>query len=131
MSINPTALSDGLLLDLLVNSLTLYSPDIYVSDEMNHTGGAGISYVERWPAVTLGSTDLGRIDALCDHGDTSQVLWVWRVTWKPHRGRSLSYPRAVRIAYGVAAGQEAAQAAGRKAAKRLAKERRTEAKEAA
>ena len=124
MSVNPTSLSDTVLLDLLVNRLTLHTPDgsPWTVDEMNHTGGkvGGISLVERWPIV--GMNHLYGVNP-------NEVLWVWRVMWKSHEGRGPGWkrPQYVRLAYGLAVGQENAQAEGRREAKRLAKQRREKA----
>ena len=80
-------------------------------DEMHHTGGAGISYIERWSL--FGADEL-------------LPIWIWRVMWVPFKGRGRNRQVPVKIAYGaVEGGQPEAQKAGRKEAIRLAKIRRS------
>jgi len=96
----------------VVSLMTEKASDRSTVDEMQHSGGAGITFVERWPL--LKSNDLAPV-------------WLWRLMWIPRheRGPSWQRSRPVRIGYGaVQGGQEAAQRAGRKKARQLAKERR-------
>ena len=102
-------------LEALLAALTEHSPDSIVFDEMNHSGGAGISFVERWPAS-------GNIAS----GHPPNV-WVWRVMWIPRRVRGGHHRQhvPVRVAYGVSdSGQFGAQTDGRREAVRLASLRR-------
>ena len=99
-------------LQALADALIKNTPQSRTVDEMAHSGGAGISFVERW-AVGFDPRD---------HANHPSDLWVWRVMWAP---LDRKHTPPTRIAYGVVdGGQEAAQAAGRKEARRLAKTRR-------
>ena len=93
----------------LLEALSRNRPSSWLVDEMTHTGGAGISSIERWSI-----------------GPTSEGPWVWRVMWIPRRLRGWQGRRQCpeRLAFGVAETQEEAQAEGRREARRLAKLRR-------
>jgi hypothetical protein len=107
----------------LLDALTIHRAGASTVDEMDHSGGAGVSFVERWPVTYTPIFHEAPSD-----------LYLWRVMWIPRRERGPSWARhkPVRIAFGVTSGGEpAAQKAGRAEARRLAKQRRTEAQEAA
>jgi len=111
----PSTVSIDSPLDSLLDALTNEPPRSYISDEIRHTGGVGVSRVERWPVAGLGS--LFWVD------DAAKGPWLWRVSYRPkgdHRG---SGP-FVRIAYGVSPNADEAQVRGRREAIRLAKARR-------
>lgn len=100
-------------LDTLLDAMTQETPQSWTCDEMHHTGGAGISFVERWAV---------------DARPATEGPWVWRVMWTPHRVRGGNHRhRAIRVAYGVSESPEEAQRQGRREATRLAKERRSAA----
>lgn len=94
-------------LDTLLEALTRHRPISIIYDKMLHTGGVGLSRIERWPASGL------------THAE-AEGPWLWRVVWY-QRGVT-SIPQ--RIAFGMAESQEDAKRQGRKEARRLAKERR-------
>jgi hypothetical protein len=106
-------------LEALLGALTEHSPDSFLHDEVAHTGGAGISFVEQWPAV---GTPLGT---------SPSDVWLWRVMWIPRRVRGGPHRQhtPTRVAFGVSdKGQEGALGDGRREALRLAVLRRVWAK---
>jgi len=86
-------------LETLLDALTLHRPRSCTCDEMGHTGGVGISFIERWTV---------RNDT------TVKGPWVWRVMWIPRRVRGPSWKQHTpkRIAYGVANSREDARLQG-------------------
>ena len=99
----------------LLDALTAHTPDSRIVDEMHHSGGAGISFVERWPATMNGGWERNTV-----------TVWLWRVMWIPRKDRNWQKQvEPVRVAFGVSPdGQPGAQRDGRREARRLAKERR-------
>lgn len=93
----------------LLDALTTLNPFTKTVDEMRHSGGAGISFLERWPATM--NTGMDRHTA---------TVWIWRVMWV---SRKSDIP--VRIAFGASpAGEPGARKDAAVAARRLAKLRR-------
>jgi hypothetical protein len=105
----------------LLDAVTENRPDHWMSDEIHHTGGAGFSNVDRWPADGIWPSD----------AENDPGIWIWRVVWSPFRPGSRKAQKdhglsRRKIAFGVEQGQESAAQKGRSEAMRLAKERRAE-----
>lgn len=112
-------------LDNLLSALASQGSDRMAVDEMNHSGGAGTSYVERWLLISPVTTKIIGIEAADGAGGG---VWLWRVMWIPRRERGPSWRHQhspALVAHGISKdGEPGAQTAGRKAATRLAKARR-------